>query len=88
VSKPETDRTALRIKDFEVYMPAKDFELSKRFYTAVGFQMSERHRRLRLNGCRSVTGPFQSGVPTRLEPLLAQLELSNLHCARRRGGYA
>lgn len=32
---------ALTIKDFKVYMPAKDFELSKRFYTALGFAMSE-----------------------------------------------
>jgi hypothetical protein len=29
------------IRDFKVYMPAKDFELSKRFYQALGFQMSE-----------------------------------------------
>lgn len=29
------------IKDFKVYMPAKDFELSKRFYTALGFSMSK-----------------------------------------------
>ena len=28
------------INDFKVYMPAKDFELSKRFYTALGFRMS------------------------------------------------
>ena len=32
---------ALTIKDFKVYMPAKDFEKSKRFYTALGFTMSE-----------------------------------------------
>jgi hypothetical protein len=31
---------ALTIRDFKVYMPAKDFELSKRFYTALGFTMS------------------------------------------------
>ena len=31
----------LTIKDFKVYMPAKDFEKSKRFYTALGFKMSE-----------------------------------------------
>ena len=31
---------ALNIKNFKVYMPAKDFELSKRFYTALGFKMS------------------------------------------------
>jgi hypothetical protein len=30
----------LSIKNFKVYMPAKDFELSKRFYTALGFKMS------------------------------------------------
>lgn len=29
------------IKDLKVYMPAKDFEQSKRFYTALGFTMSE-----------------------------------------------
>lgn len=29
------------IKDFKVYMPAKDFEQSKRFYTALGFTMTE-----------------------------------------------
>jgi len=32
---------AMSIRDFKVYMPAKDFELSKRFYTALGFKMSE-----------------------------------------------
>ena len=32
---------ALTIKDFKVYMPAKDFEKSKRFYTTLGFTMSE-----------------------------------------------
>ena len=31
----------LTIRDFKVYIPAKDFELSKRFYTALGFEMSE-----------------------------------------------
>lgn len=31
----------LSIKDFKVYVPAKDFELSKRFYSALGFSMSE-----------------------------------------------
>ncbi len=31
----------LTIRDFKVYMPAKDFEQSKRFYTALGFKMSE-----------------------------------------------
>jgi hypothetical protein len=30
----------LSIKDFKVYVPAKDFELSKRFYAALGFEMS------------------------------------------------
>ena len=29
------------IKDFKVYMPAKDFEKSKRFYSAMGFAMTE-----------------------------------------------
>lgn len=29
------------ITDFKVFMPAKDFEQSKRFYTALGFTMSE-----------------------------------------------
>jgi predicted lactoylglutathione lyase len=32
---------ALSIKNFKVYMPAKDFALSKRFYTALGFNLSE-----------------------------------------------
>jgi hypothetical protein len=31
----------LTIKDFKVYMPAKDFERSKRFYLALGFNLSE-----------------------------------------------
>ncbi len=31
----------LSINDFKVYVPAKDFEQSKRFYTALGFKMSE-----------------------------------------------
>lgn len=31
----------LSIRDFKVYMPAKDFELSKRFYAALGFELSE-----------------------------------------------
>ena len=31
---------ALSINDFKVYMPAKDFEQSKRFYSALGFTMS------------------------------------------------
>ena len=29
------------ITDLKVYMPAKNFELSKRFYAALGFKMSE-----------------------------------------------
>lgn len=29
------------INDFKVYIPAKDFDLSKRFYAALGFVMSE-----------------------------------------------
>src|SRR5258708_23382062 len=29
------------INDFKVYMPAKNFERSKRFYVALGFAMSE-----------------------------------------------
>src|SRR3954465_5150182 len=32
---------SLSINHFKVYMPAKDFELSKRFYSALGFTMSE-----------------------------------------------
>ena len=32
---------ALSIRDFKVYVPAKDFEKSKRFYSALGFKMSE-----------------------------------------------
>lgn len=32
---------SLRINDFKVYVPAKDFEKSKRFYAALGFAMSE-----------------------------------------------
>ncbi len=32
---------SLSIKDLKVYMPAKDFEQSKRFYTALGFTISE-----------------------------------------------
>lgn len=35
-----TDMT-LSINDLKVYVPAKDFEQSKRFYTALGFRMSE-----------------------------------------------
>lgn len=30
-----------RIKGLKVYVPARDFEESKRFYTALGFSMSE-----------------------------------------------
>ena len=33
--------TALSINDLKVYVPAKDFEQSKRFFTALGFRMSE-----------------------------------------------
>jgi predicted enzyme related to lactoylglutathione lyase len=29
------------IRDFKPYVPAKDFETSKRFYSALGFAMSE-----------------------------------------------
>jgi catechol 2,3-dioxygenase-like lactoylglutathione lyase family enzyme len=32
---------SLSINNFKVYMPAKDFEKSKQFYTALGFTMSE-----------------------------------------------
>jgi hypothetical protein len=32
---------SLNINDFKVYMPAKNFEQSKRFYVALGFAMSE-----------------------------------------------
>jgi predicted enzyme related to lactoylglutathione lyase len=32
---------SLSIKNFKVYVPAKDFEKSKRFYSALGFSMSE-----------------------------------------------
>ena len=31
----------LSINSLKVYTPAKDFELSKRFYSALGFKMSE-----------------------------------------------
>src|SRR5215207_233755 len=31
----------LSIHDFKAYVPAKDFDLSKRFYSALGFKMSE-----------------------------------------------
>ena len=31
----------LSIKSLKPYVPAKDFELSKQFYTALGFTMSE-----------------------------------------------
>jgi hypothetical protein len=31
----------LSIRDMKVYVPAKDFALSKRFYAALGFRMSE-----------------------------------------------
>jgi len=32
---------SLNILDFKVYMPAKDFEVSKRFYLELGFTMTE-----------------------------------------------
>lgn len=32
---------SLAITDFKPYVPAKDFELSKRFYSALGFSVSE-----------------------------------------------
>lgn len=32
---------SLTIRDLKVYMPAKNFEQSKRFYAALGFTMSE-----------------------------------------------
>lgn len=35
------NNTELGIRDLKVYMPAKDFEQSKWFYTALGFKMSE-----------------------------------------------
>jgi catechol 2,3-dioxygenase-like lactoylglutathione lyase family enzyme len=35
------NNTKLEIHDLKVYMPAKDFDESKRFYTALGFKMSE-----------------------------------------------
>lgn len=43
------------IQDFKVYMPARDFELSKKFYSALGFKMSEGWggtADFELNGCR------------------------------------
>lgn len=46
---------SLSIRDFKVYMPAKDFELSKRFYARLGFKMSEGWggtADFELNGCR------------------------------------
>jgi len=35
------NNTNLGIRDLKVYMPAKDFDQSTRFYTALGFKMSE-----------------------------------------------
>jgi catechol 2,3-dioxygenase-like lactoylglutathione lyase family enzyme len=32
---------SLEIRDLKAYVPAKDFEQSKRFYTALGFKTSE-----------------------------------------------
>src|SRR5829696_6938648 len=49
------DNTKLGIRDLKVYMPAKDFEQSKRFYTALGFKMSEGWggtADFELNGCQ------------------------------------
>lgn len=46
---------SLSINDFKVYMPAKDFEQSKRFYAALGFKMSPGWggtADFELNGCR------------------------------------
>jgi Glyoxalase/Bleomycin resistance protein/Dioxygenase superfamily len=37
----EFTKLPLRIRDLKVYVPAKDFELSTRFYTALGFKASE-----------------------------------------------
>lgn len=37
----QVSEMSLSINDFKVYMPAKDFEQSKRFYAALGFAMSE-----------------------------------------------
>jgi hypothetical protein len=39
---------APQIRDLKVYVPAKDFELSKRFYLAMGFTMSEGFHNLRV----------------------------------------
>ena len=42
ISKPANqNNTKLEIRDLKVYMPAKDFDQSKQFYTALGFKMSE-----------------------------------------------
>src|SRR5262245_39967077 len=32
---------SLSIRDMKAYVPAKDFEVSKRFYSALGFRVSE-----------------------------------------------
>ena len=45
----------LSIRDMKPYVPAKDFELSKRFYSALGFEMSEGWggtADFEMNGCR------------------------------------
>lgn len=45
----------LTIRDMKPYVPAKDFELSKRFYSALGFTMSEGWggtADFEMNGCR------------------------------------
>ena len=31
----------MKINDLKVYTPARDFEMSKRFYAAIGFQLTE-----------------------------------------------
>jgi hypothetical protein len=36
----EEQDMALTIRDFKVYVPAKDFETSKRFYSALGFSLT------------------------------------------------
>lgn len=36
----EVSAVSLSIRKLKVYLPAKDFELSKRFYSALGFTMS------------------------------------------------
>jgi predicted lactoylglutathione lyase len=46
---------ALTIRDLKPYVPARDFELSKRFYSALGFQMTPGWggtADFQLNGCK------------------------------------